>query len=163
MSIDYKHLSFVPFSQIYNWSVQYAQKCDQFFNNKYDCVKIGSFLLRIKDPIDIVDSENYKRVSIKLYNGGITLRDVEKGVNIGTKKQFLIKQGHLLLSKIDARNGAIGIVPKSCDKAIITGNFWDFEINTNIAEPEFLTLLMTNSILMLNLHILLKEEFEKKI
>ena len=47
------------------------------------------------------------------------------------------------MSKIDARNGAIGIVPETCDNAIITGNFWDFEINTNIIEPQFLTLLTT--------------------
>lgn len=142
-NLAYKYISTISFSDLYNWSFQYAQKCENLFTNKYKCVPIGSFLVRIKDPVDIEDNQNYKRVSIKLYNGGITLRDIELGVNIGTKKQFRIKQGHFLLSKIDARNGAIGIVPESCNDAIITGNFWDFEIDTNKADPQFLSLLMT--------------------
>lgn len=142
-NVAYKYISTISFSDLYNWSFQYAQKCENLFTNKYKCVPIGSFLVHIKDPVDIEDNQNYKRVSIKLYNGGITLRDIELGVNIGTKKQFRIKQGHFLLSKIDARNGAIGIVPESCNDAIITGNFWDFEIDTNKADPQFLSLLMT--------------------
>lgn len=142
-NIAYKYISTISFSNLYNWSFQYAQKCENLFTNKYKCVPIGSFLVRIKDSVDIEDNQNYKRVSIKLYNGGITLRDIELGVNIGTKKQFRIKKGHFLLSKIDARNGAIGIVPESCNNAIITGNFWDFEIDTNKADPQFLSLLMT--------------------
>lgn len=142
-NLAYKYISTISFSDLYNWSFQYAQKCENLFTNKYKCVSIGSFLVRIKDPVDIEDNQNYKRVSIKLYNGGITLRDIELGVNIGTKKQFRIKQGHFLLSKIDARNGAIGIVPESCNDAIITGNFWDFEIDMNKADPQFLSLLMT--------------------
>lgn len=142
-NIAYKYISTISFSNLYNWSFQYAQKCKNLFTNKYKCVPIGSFLVRIKDSVDIEDNQNYKRVSIKLYNGGITLRDIELGVNIGTKKQFRIKKGHFLLSKIDARNGAIGIVPESCNNAIITGNFWDFEIDTNKADPQFLSLLMT--------------------
>ena len=142
-NLAYKYISTISFSDLYNWSFQYAQKCENLFTNKYKCVSIGSFLVRIKDPVDIEDNQNYKRVSIKLYNGGITLRDIELGVNIGTKKQFRIKQGHFLLSKIDVRNGAIGIVPESCNDAIITGNFWDFEIDTNKADPQFLSLLMT--------------------
>ena len=142
-NIAYKYISTISFSNVYNWSFQYAQKCENLFTNKYKCVPIGSFLVRIKDSVDIEDNQNYKRVSIKLYNGGITLRDIKLGVNIGTKKQFRIKKGHFLLSKIDARNGAIGIVPESCNNAIITGNFWDFEIDTNKADPQFLSLLMT--------------------
>lgn len=142
-NIAYKYISTISFSNLYNWSFQYAQKCENLFTNKYKCVPIASFLVRIKDSVDIEDNQNYKRVSIKLYNGGITLRDIELGVNIGTKKQFRIKKGQFLLSKIDARNGAIGIVPESCNNAIITGNFWNFEIDTNKADPQFLSLLMT--------------------
>lgn len=144
-NLAYKYISTISFANLYNWSFQYAQKCERLFSNKYKCVNIGSFLTRIKDVVDIEDNKSYKRVSIKLYNGGITLRDNELGINIGTKKQFRIKKGHFLLSKIDARNGAIGVVPESCHNAIITGNFWDFEIDATKADPQFLSLLMTTN------------------
>ena len=142
-NINYKYISNISFSCLLNWSVQYTKKSELTFNKRYESVKIGTFLTRIKNTIIINDDQVYKRVSIKLYNGGIYLRDVEKGSNIGTKKQFVINAGQFLLSKIDARNGAIGIVPNSCDNAIITGNFWSFQINTELIEPQFLTLLTT--------------------
>lgn len=141
-SAIYKYISTIKFSELYNWSFQYTTKYEHPFTDKYKRVKIGTFLTRIKDMIDIENDKTYKRVSIKLYNGGVFLRDIEKGINIGTKKQFRIKEGDILLSKIDARNGAIGVVPKVCDNAIITGNFWTFEVNTEIVIPLFLSILM---------------------
>lgn len=140
---SYKYISNIFFSDLYNWSVQYAKKSESTFRKLYPQVKIGTFLTRVKNAVNINDNQSYKRVSIKLYNGGIVLRDIEKGSNIGTKKQFIIKTGEFLLSKIDARNGAVGIVPDSCDGAIITGNFWSFKIDSDLIKPEFLTLLAT--------------------
>jgi len=45
------------------------------------------------------------------------------------------------LSKIDARNGAFGVVPKEQDNAIITGNFWTFDVDQTQINPYYLTLL----------------------
>lgn len=92
-------------------------------------VKIGSFLKRIKNTVDIEDATVYKRVTIKIRHQGILLRDTQKGSLIGTKKQFYVKDGQFLLSKIDARFGAFGIVPKEVDGGIITGNFWTYEVD----------------------------------
>lgn len=112
--------------------------------DKYPLVKIGDFLTRNKTSIDIVDDKTYKRVTIKLYNQGLFLRDEKNGKKIGTKKQFTIKEGQFLLSKIDAKSGAFGVVPNELDNAIITGNFWTFDVNTNIVNPEYFRYL-TNS------------------
>ena len=53
--------------------------------------KIGDFLERVKNPIDLNDSVTYKRVTIKINHQGVSLRDKALGSNIGTKKQFIIK------------------------------------------------------------------------
>jgi restriction endonuclease S subunit len=66
------------------------------------------------------------------------MRDSLLGEKIGTKKQFMVKADQLLLSKIDARNGAFGIVPKDLDGAIITGNFWAYDINDALVDNEFI-------------------------
>ena len=91
---------------------------------------IGSFLNRIKDSIEIQDNIEYKRVTIKTNHKGVKLRNKALGSTIGTKKQFKIKGGDFILSKIDARYGAFGIIPENLDGAIITGNFWTYEVNT---------------------------------
>lgn len=108
-------------------------------------MRIGEFLTRNKTAVIIEDNNIYKRVTIKVRNGGVFLRDEMMGKSIGTKKQFLISKGQFLLSKIDARNGAFGVVPDILNGSIITGNFWAFDVNNDIVNPHYLTLLTTTS------------------
>ena len=111
----YKNFDIVNFSQLYNWSVQYQNDSKIRFTTKYPLVRIKEFLTRNKTAISIQNDVYYKRATIKVRNGGISLRDSEIGNKIGTKNQFLISKGQFLLSKIDARNGAFGVVPDELD------------------------------------------------
>ena len=101
-----KYISTVPFSGLFNWSVQYLNDSKIAFSKAYPMMRIGEFLKRNKTAVTVQDGVKYKRVTIKVRNGAIFLRDEEKGSNIGTKNQFLISKGQFLLSKIDARNGS---------------------------------------------------------
>src|SRR5690606_13335540 len=42
-----------------------------------------------------------------------------------------------ILSKIDARNGAFGIIPEELDGGIITGNFWTYKVDTELVDTEW--------------------------
>ena len=137
------YLSNIKFIELDNWSVQYLFETSFSYNDKYKLTNIGSFLIRNKTNINILDNENYKRVTIKINNGGIFLRNVEQGNNIGTKKQFIVKEGQFIVSKIDARNGAFGVIPNELNNAIITGNFWTFDVDHNLINPYFLSLITT--------------------
>jgi len=79
--------------------------------------------------MEVQDFETYARITIHLNGKGISIRDRVPGSQIGTKRQFIAKAKQLVLSKIDARNGAFGVLSEECDRAIITGNFWAFEVN----------------------------------
>lgn len=99
--------------------------------------KIKDFLKRIKNTVEIKDGVSYKRVTVSGNHKGVSLRDKVDGSKIGTKKQFTITGGDFILSKIDARNGAFGIIPKSLDGAIITGNFWTYKVDTQLIDIEW--------------------------
>lgn len=139
----YKYLDSVKFSQLYNWSVQYLNDSKIRFTTKYPLVRIKEFLTRNKTAIEIQDDVYYKRATIKVRNGGIFLRDTVIGSKIGTKNQFVISKGQFLLSKIDARNGAFGVVPDVLDGGVITGNFWTFDVDYSKVNPHYLALLTT--------------------
>ncbi len=138
-----KYISTVPFSELFNWSVQYLNDSKISFSNAYPMMRIGEFLTRNKTSVTIEDDKIYKRPKIRVRNGGISLRDKIIGEKIGTKNQFLISDGQFLLSKIDARNGAFGVVPENLDGGIITSNFWTFDVDYNIINPHYLALLTT--------------------
>lgn len=129
-------LKFSKFTYLNNWSVAHLLESQFQYNKKYSLEKIGSFLIRNKTKISINDNTEYKRVKIKLYNKGVFLRDKDIGKNIGTKKQFL-------LSKIDARNGAFGLATDEVDGAIITADFFAYDIDMTKIEPYFLVLMTT--------------------
>ena len=93
--------------------------------------KIGDILKRTKIGIEIQNDEIYKRLTIRINHQGVTVRDKVKGINIGTKSQFIASSGDFILSKIDARQGAFGIVPAEGDGAVITGNFWTYKLANN--------------------------------
>lgn len=116
---------------------------DIFKSSKFPLIRISTFLNRNKTQVRVQDNELYKRVTIKTKGQGIFLRDELLGKNIGTKNQFLVREGQFLISKIDARNGSFGIATKEVDLAIITGNFWTYDIDINIVNPHFVALLTT--------------------
>ncbi len=100
-------------------------------------IRLGDFLIRSKIPVDIEDNKKYKRVTIRTKHQGVSVRDFEIGSKIGTKKQFILKAGQFVLSKIDAMYGAFGIAPDEVDGAIITGNFWAYDYDKNIVSIEW--------------------------
>lgn len=103
--------------------------------------RLGDFLKRQYDSVSVDSFTKYKRITIKTKGQGIKLRDEIEGIEIGTKNQFKAKHNQFLLSKIDAMNGAFGIVPFECDGGIITGNFWTYNLNEEIIDREYLRLL----------------------
>ena len=88
---------------------------------------IGDFLKRIKRPISLTPDKEYKLVTIKMNHKGVVLRGLKKGADIKSN-MFEVKEGDFILSGIDARNGAFGIVPKELDGAIVTNDFWYFDM-----------------------------------
>lgn len=103
--------------------------------------KIGELLTRVKDDVQIDDFTTYGRVTIRMAGKGVTLRDRVPGSEIGTKRQFIARTGQFVLSKIDARNGAFGVLPDECDNAIVTGNFWVFDVDRSQLDSGFFNYL----------------------
>ena len=136
-------LSFVKFSELQNWSVQYTTQNLFHYANHFPLETIGMFLFRVKEKVDVEDDTSYKRLTIKSKNGGVVVRDELIGKKIGTKQQYLVRSGQFALSKIDARNGAFGVVPEDANNAIITSNFWTYDVDYNLINPFFLSLLTT--------------------
>ena len=138
-----KYISTVPFSGLFNWSVQYLNDSKIAFSKAYPMMRIGDFLKRNKTAVAIQDGVKYKRVTIKVRNGGVVPRDEVMGENIGTKKQFLVSEGQFILSKIDARNGAMGIIPTELDGAVVTQDFLPYDIDTTKVNPQYFVLVCT--------------------
>ncbi|MCF6319403.1 MAG: restriction endonuclease subunit S [Proteobacteria bacterium] len=106
-------------------------------------ILIGDFLHRIRRPIELISDKNYKLVTIKMKHKGVVLRGEKLASNIKSK-MYKVQEGDFILSGIDARNGAFGIVPKELDGAIVTNDFWYFDIDESIVDKHFFLELTTS-------------------
>ena len=112
-------------------------------SNGWPMVSLGSLLTRVKEEVDLQDDVIYKQTTVRLWNKGVVLRGEQSGREIKTKRQFRIHSGQLVLSRIDVRNGAIGLVPPELDNAIISNDFWTYEVDQGQLAPKFLALCVT--------------------
>lgn len=143
MQSNWAMLKTVDLSNLINWSVRYLLDNTFSYNKNYKLVSIGDFLTRNDNLISVQDEVDYQRVTVKINNNGVYLRDIEKGKYIGTKKQYEVNSGQFIMSKIDARNGAFGIIPDELNGAIVTNDFPTFIVNENEINIQFLVLITT--------------------
>ena len=129
------------FCNLIDWSV--SSSFSKLQTTKYQVYPLGKYLKRVKEKIQIRDDVQYKQITVRLYGQGVSQRWVRRGKEIGTKTQFVAHAGQLIISRIDARNGAFGIVPDYLEGAIVTNDFWLFDVVG--ASTEFMMLLLSST------------------
>lgn len=139
--IPMKRISIVTFRDLFDWSVAHLLNKDIGFTKHYPIVRIGDVIRRSTLLVTVEDNVLYSQITLKTNGGGAVLRGKKLGKDIGTKKQYLAKEGQFIMSKIDARNGAFGVVTKELDNAIVTGDFPLFDVNKEKINPYYLYLL----------------------
>ena len=144
--MSYTFIQILHYNNLLEWDVKrYIQ---EDIVTSYELKPLSSLLQREKKVVYVEENQDYKQVKIRLYGKGICLRGTKKGKQIKTKKQYVIRQGQLLCSRIDARHGAFGIVPQELDGAIVTGSFTAFKIDEKVIDPLYLTLVCTSTFFM---------------
>lgn len=98
---------------------------------------IGDFLIPAREAVTIEDEGLYNQITVSMHGRGVRLRRSVLGKVIKTKNQFLAKAGRFIYSRIDARHGAMGVVPDELDGAVITGDFPTFDFNLVQVEPRY--------------------------
>lgn len=111
-------------------------------NSNYENIKIGQILKQQKMMEFVIGIKKYKQITVKMNGKGVILRKEIQGSNIKTKTQFIASAGDFIISKIDARNGAFGIVPLELNGAIVTSDFPLFKVDQQVMLPDFLNIVI---------------------
>ncbi|MDX2116846.1 MAG: hypothetical protein SFY96_01545 [Planctomycetota bacterium] len=91
--------------------------------------------------IDIDPSGRYQQVTIKLWGRGVVPRGEISGADIKGTARTRVRCGQFIVSKIDARNGAMGVVPPELDGALASNDFPTFDVDADRLRPSFLSWL----------------------
>lgn len=101
-------------------------------------VPLGECFDKNEDWIALDPTAEYREVTVRLWGKGVVLRGVTTGAEVAADRRIRVRAGQFILSRIDARNGASGVVPLSLDGAIVSGDFPAFEVRRDRLLPEFL-------------------------
>ena len=100
-------------------------------------IPLGDFLTRSNQWIEPDPEEIYKRITARLWGKGLTLRAKVPGSAIAAAWQLRVQAGQFLVSRIDARHGAFGIVPDKLDGALVSNDFPSFDIDSRLVIPHY--------------------------
>ncbi len=104
-------------------------------------------LLRRSDELAIIDhAAQYHEVTIRLWGKGVVSRGKVNGSDVVSVRR-VVHANQLILSKIDARNGAIGLVPPELDGAIVSNDFPSFAFrDLGKCDPAFMGWLVRSAL-----------------
>lgn len=106
--------------------------------NNWPKVKLGEVLRRGAEVVDLQPATEYREITIRLWGKGVVLRGLVSGAEVAASRRAVARQGQFILSRIDARNGAMGIVSAELDGAIISNDFPVFDIATDRLLPGYM-------------------------
>jgi type I restriction enzyme S subunit len=106
-------------------------------SNVQPAVKLYDLLKRSRETISPSIDAEYREITVRLWGKGVIERGRAVGADLAGRR-FVARAGQFITSRIDARNGAMGIVPDALDGALVTNDFPLFEVNTQHLDPSFL-------------------------
>src|SRR6266496_1138807 len=101
-------------------------------------VRLGHILTRSDSWIVLEPGEEYKEVTIRLWGRGVVRRRVTNNSVVAGARRLRVRAGQFILSRIDARNGAFGLVPRELDGAVVSNDFPAFGVDQDRVEPAYL-------------------------
>ena len=105
---------------------------------KWPSVALGDVLTAASNRITLDPDATYSQVTARLWGKGLTLRAQVKGAEISATQQNAVSAGQFVISKIDARHGAFGIVPDELDGAVVSNDFPSFDVDCRRALPDYI-------------------------
>ncbi|MCL5995777.1 MAG: restriction endonuclease subunit S [Chloroflexi bacterium] len=107
-------------------------------SNGWPMVVLGELLAKSDERIDLQLDKTYSEVTVRLWGRGVTERGKVTGAHIAAGKRLAVHAGEFILSRIDARNGAFGLIPQSLDGAVVSSDFPVFRLDTRLIVPKYL-------------------------
>ena len=106
-------------------------------SDQWPKVKLGDVLRRSEETVEPVADTEYREITVRLWGKGVVERSRAVGASLSGRR-FVAHAGQFIASRIDARNGAMGLVPESLEGALVTNDFPLFNLNTERLQPEYL-------------------------
>lgn len=99
---------------------------------------LGEVLTKASNPIEVELGKEYSHFGIYSFARGLFKKQPLDGNNIKASRLYQVKEGQFIYGRLNAYEGAFGIVTSEFDGRHVSNEFPTFECNKNKVLPEFL-------------------------
>lgn len=100
-------------------------------------IELSKVLSKCNTLTELHPAAEYKEVTVRLWGRGVGLRRITKGAEMKTSKRVQVRKGQFIISRIDARHGACGLIPDNLHGAVVSNDFPVFGIDKDRIYPEY--------------------------
>lgn len=101
-------------------------------------VKFAQVLKFSENLVKVDKPEEERYVTVLLYGRGVIEREIKEGKVPVAFTGYKAHAGQLIISTINARNGAAGIIPAELDGAVVSKDFPLFDIDHECVDEQYL-------------------------
>jgi type I restriction enzyme, S subunit len=102
-------------------------------------------LVRLREPdIDVTPDETYQFAGVYCFGGGVFKSRRKSGSEFSYRRLTKLRSGNFVYPKLMAWEGAMGVVPESCEGFFVSPEFPVFDVVQDRALPEFLDTYFRN-------------------
>jgi len=107
--------------------------------NDWQMTPLREILIKSDEWIDLKPEQKYQQVTVRMWGQGVVKRGDVTGVEVASKRMLVVHPQQFIVSRIDARHGASGLIPDVLEGAIVTNDFPVFIPNPLKILPKFLS------------------------
>ena len=128
--------------------INMAHRPDLSASEKKECgwreVKLKEIMTEAAESYDVDPETSYPNLGIYSFARGAFAKPPIDGASTSAKTLYRARQGQFIYSRLFAFEGAYTIVPTELDGRFVSGEFPSFDIDAQVATPEFLAAFFMN-------------------
>jgi type I restriction enzyme S subunit len=105
--------------------------------NGFPLVPLGKLLTKSKAWIEFDPTARYREVMVRLWGNGVVLRHEVAGSEIAAGRRLQVQTDQFIISRIDARHGASGLIPPERNGAVVSSDFPVFTPDEGLILSQF--------------------------
>ena len=127
---------------VWNVNLLFAKKKMGF---RYPTVFLKDLVISDRERARVIDDRYYKQLTVKIKGLGVVERETEYiGTSSTNNVRYVAHGGQIIMSSLEADKGAVGIVPKELNKALVSRNYYLFTITSDNIDPDYLAMVLSS-------------------
>lgn len=110
----------------------------------YPICRLRNLMFHDRQRAKVGSGNNYKQLTVKSWGLGVVDRKEEYSGTHIERIRYAAKNGQIIISSQEAVKGAVGIVPKELNNALVSNNYYLFTVDSPDVDPDYLVMVLSS-------------------